>query len=133
MSAVFPVGNLELYLLGAAAVAPSEMPVALVLVATVGQIAGRRRSTLPPAAPCGAAACLRGALDGMQATLRDRRGWGTPWCSAGAAAGCRRSSSLPRWRGRRGWALPGFILFGSLGRLVRCRQVALPHLAKDLL
>ncbi|HYR06263.1 MAG TPA: hypothetical protein VEQ60_00750, partial [Longimicrobium sp.] len=40
-SAVIPVINIELYLLGAAALAPAAMAVPLVLAATIGQMAGK--------------------------------------------------------------------------------------------
>ena len=40
-SAVIPVINIEIYLLGAAALAPASMAVPLVLAATIGQMAGK--------------------------------------------------------------------------------------------
>lgn len=135
VSAIFPIVNVELYLLGAAAVAPAGMAVPLVLAATVGQMVGKVAVYF---AATGAVrlpgARLRAALRGMNTALRDRPRMANALVFASAAAALPPFFVVSVAAGAARMALPRFIVFGALGRLVRFSViVALPHLAKDLL
>lgn len=134
-SAVVPVLNIELYLLGAAALAPAEMAVPLVLAATIGQMVGK---VVMYFAATGAVKLpgkrLQRALEGMNATLRDRPRSGGALVFASAAAGVPPFFIVTVAAGAARMNLPAFVVFGCLGRVVRFSViVALPHVAKDLL
>lgn len=135
VSAVIPVLNIELYLLGAAALAPAAMAVPLVLAATIGQMVGK---VVMYFAGTGALKLpgkrLRAALEGMHATLRNRPRSGGALVFASAAAGVPPFFIVTVAAGAARMNLAAFVVLGFLGRLVRFSViVALPHLAKDLL
>lgn len=134
-SAVIPVINIEIYLLGAAALAPASMAVPLVLAASIGQMVGK---VVVYFAATGVLRLpgrrLRAALEGMNTTLRDRPRMGNALVFASASAGLPPFFVVSVAAGAARMSLPGFIVFGFLGRLVRFGViVALPHLARDLL
>jgi membrane protein YqaA with SNARE-associated domain len=134
-SAVIPVINIELYLLGAAALAPAAMAVPLVLAATIGQMVGK---VVMYFAGTGALKLpgkrMRAALEGMNATLRHRPRSGGALVFASAAAGVPPFFMVTVAAGAARMNLAAFVVLGFLGRLVRFAViVALPHLARDLL
>lgn len=134
-SAIIPVINIELYLIGAAALAPRQMAVPLVLAATAGQMAGK---VVMYFAATGAVKLpgkrLQSALAGMNTALRNRPRTGGALIFASAAAGVPPFFVMAVAAGAARMNLLSFIVFGTLGRLVRFSVcVALPHLAKDLL
>jgi membrane protein YqaA with SNARE-associated domain len=134
-SAVIPVITIELYLLGAAALAPASMAVPLVLAASIGQLIGK---VCVYFAATGALKLpgkrLRGALEGMNTTLRDRPRMGNALVFASAAVGLPPFFVVTVAAGAARMSLPAFVVFGFLGRVVRFAAiVALPHLARDLL
>ena len=102
-SALIPVINIELYLMGAAALAPRQMAVPLVLAATVGQMVGK---VVMYFAATGAVKLpgnrLRAALEGMNTTLRNRPRSGGALVFASAAAGLPPFFSSPWPRAPRG-------------------------------
>jgi membrane protein YqaA with SNARE-associated domain len=134
-SALIPVINIELYLLGAAALAPAAMAVPLVLAATIGQMVGK---VVMYFAATGAVKLpgkrLQAALEGMNATLRNRPRSGGALVFASAAAGFPPFFMVTVAAGAARMNLAMFVILGFLGRLIRFAViVALPHLAKDLL
>lgn len=134
-SALIPVINIELYLIGAAALAPRAMVVPLVLAATIGQMIGK---VVMYYAATGAVKLpgkrLQGALEKMNTTLRDRPRSGGALVFASAAAGFPPFFVVTVAAGAARMNLAVFVVLGFLGRLIRFAVcVALPHLAKDLL
>lgn len=134
-SAIIPVINIELYLIGAAALAPKGMAVPLVLAATVGQMVGK---VVMYFAATGAVKLpgkrLQVALEGMNTALRNRPRSSGALIFASAAAGVPPFFVMAVAAGAARMNLVSFVVFGTLGRLVRFSVcVALPHLAKDLL
>src|SRR5688500_6529618 len=134
-SAVIAVINIERYLRGAAALAPAAVAVPLVLAATIGQMVGK---VVMYFAATGAVKLpgerLQKALDGMNATLRDRPRSGGALVFASAAAGVPPFFIVTVAAGAARMNLAAFVVLGFLGRLIRFAViVALPHLAKDLL
>jgi membrane protein YqaA with SNARE-associated domain len=134
-SALIPVINIEIYLLGVAAVAPASMAVPLVLAATTGQMIGK---TVMYFAGTGAVRLpgkrLQTALQGMHTTLRDRPRMGSALIFASASAGIPPFFIVSVAAGAARMSLPSFVVFGFLGRVVRFSViVALPQLARDLL
>lgn len=134
-SAIIPVINIELYLLGAAALAPPSMAVPLVLAATIGQMAGK---VVMYFAGTGAVKLpgkrIQAALEGMNTTLRDRPRSGGALVFASAAAGFPPFFIVTVAAGAARMNLVSFVILGFLGRLIRFAViVALPQLAKDLL
>jgi membrane protein YqaA with SNARE-associated domain len=134
-SALIPIINIELYLIGAAALAPKGMAVPLVVAATIGQMAGK---VVMYFAGTGAVRLpgkrLRAALEGMNTTLRNRPRSGGALVFASAAVGVPPFFVVAVAAGAARMNLLSFIVFGTLGRLVRFSVcVALPHLVKDLL
>lgn len=133
-SALIPVINIELYLLGAAALAPAAMAVPLVLAATIGQMIGK---VVMYFAATGAVKLpgkrLQAALEGMNATLRNRPRSGGALVFASAASGFPPFFMVTVAAGAARMNLAAFVILGFLGRLVRFAViVALPHLAKEL-
>lgn len=133
-SAVIPVINIEIYLLGAAALAPPAMAVPLVLAATIGQMIGK---VVMYFAGTGAVKLpgkrLQAALERMNATLRDRPRSGGALVFASAASGFPPFFMVTVAAGAARMNLAAFIVLGFLGRLIRFAViVALPHLAKEL-
>jgi membrane protein YqaA with SNARE-associated domain len=134
-SAVIPVINIELYLIGAAALAPPAMAVPLVLAATIGQMAGK---VVMYFAGTGAVKLpgkrLQTALEGMNNTLRNRPRSGGALVFASAASGFPPFFIVTVAAGAARMNLAVFVVLGFLGRLIRFAAcVALPHLVKDLL
>ncbi|HEV3050942.1 MAG TPA: hypothetical protein VGX50_11555 [Longimicrobium sp.] len=134
-SAIIPVINIELYLIGAAALAPKGMAVPLVVAATIGQMAGK---VVMYYAGTGTVKLrgkrIRAALDGMNTVLSNRPRSGGALVFTSAAAGVPPFFVLAVAAGAARMNLASFIIFGTLGRLVRFAVcVALPHLVKDLL
>ena len=135
VSAVIPVINIELYLLGAAALAPASMAVPLVLAASIGQLIGKVAVYF---AAAGALRLpgkrLRGALEGINTTLRERPRMANALVFASAATALPPFFVVTVAAGAARMNLPAFVVFGFLGRVIRFTViVALPHLAKDLL
>jgi membrane protein YqaA with SNARE-associated domain len=135
VSAILPLINIELYLIGAAALAPKAMAVPLVLAASVGQMAGK---VVMYFAGTGAVKLrgkrIRAALDGMNAVLRNRPRSGAALVFVSAAASVPPFFVIAVAAGVARMNLVSFVVFGTLGRLVRFSVcVALPHLVKDLL
>lgn len=135
VSAVLPVINIELYLLAAASLAPPAMAVPLVLAATIGQMVGK---VVMYFAATGAVKLpgkrIQAALEGMNTALRDRPRSGGALVFASAAAGLPPFFVVTVAAGAARMNLVSFVVFGSLGRLVRFAViVALPHVVKDLL
>lgn len=135
VSAIIPVLNIELYLIGAAALAPRQMAVPLVLAATAGQMAGK---VVMYFAATGAVKLpgkrLQAALEGMNTALRNHPRSGGALVFASAAASVPPFFVMAVAAGAARMNLVSFVVFGTLGRLVRFSFcVALPHLAKDLL
>ncbi|HEY0017200.1 MAG TPA: hypothetical protein VGC13_12900 [Longimicrobium sp.] len=133
-SAIIPVINIEIYLLGAAALAPQAMAVPLVLAATIGQMIGK---VVMYFAGTGAVKLpgkrLQAALDGMHVTLRDRPRSGGALVFASAASGFPPFFIVTVAAGAARMNLAAFVVLGFLGRLVRFAViVAVPHLARDL-
>ena len=134
-SAVVPVLNIELYLIGAAALAPRGMAVPLVLAATIGQMIGK---VVVYFAATGTVKLpgkrLRRALEGMNTHLRNRPRSGGALVFASAASGFPPFFIVTVAAGAARMNLAAFVVLGFLGRLVRFSVcVALPHLVKDLL
>lgn len=134
-SAMIPVINIEIYLLGVAALAPSAMAVPLVLAASAGQLIGK---VVVYFAATGAVKLpgkrLRTALEAMHTTLRDRPRMGSALVFASAAASVPPFFVVTVAAGAARMTLPAFVVFGLLGRVVRVGViVALPHLVEDLL
>ena len=133
-SAIIPVINIELYLIGAAALAPKGMVVPLVVAATIGQMAGK---VVMYFAATGAVKLpgkrLQAALEGMNRTLSNRPRSGGALVFASAAAGFPPFFMVTVAAGAARMNLAAFVILGFLGRLIRFAViVALPHLAKDL-
>lgn len=133
-SAVIPVINIEIYLLGAAALAPPAMAVPLVLAATIGQMAGK---VVMYFAAMGAVKLpgkrLQAALEGMNATLRNRPRSGGALVFASAASGFPPFFMVTVAAGAARMNLAAFVVLGFLGRFIRFAViVALPHLVRDL-
>jgi membrane protein YqaA with SNARE-associated domain len=134
-SAVIPVINIEIYLLGAAALAPAAMAVPLVLAATIGQMMGK---VVMYFAGTGAVKLpgkrLQSALEGMNNTLRNRPRSGGALVFASAASGFPPFFIVTVAAGAARMNLALFVVLGFLGRLVRFAViVALPHLVKGAL
>ncbi len=134
-SAVIPVINIEIYLLGAAALAPAAMAVPLVLAATIGQMVGK---VVMYFAGTGAVKLpgkrLQATLEGMNNTLRNRPRSGGALVFASAASGFPPFFIVTVAAGAARMNLPLFVVLGFLGRLIRFAViVALPHLVRGAL
>ena len=129
-SAIVPFVNAELYLLGVSALAPQGALPAVVLAATVGQMAGksvlycagRGASFLP--------ARWRQLPPGVQERLAASRLGASGLVLTSACLGLPPFFAVTLLAGTLGWSFPRFLAAGTLGRTVRfAAVVALPRCA----
>jgi membrane protein YqaA with SNARE-associated domain len=132
VSALIPVVNIEIYLLGAAALAPRAMAVPLALSATVGAMIGKvvlyytaRGAVRLPGER------LRRGLAAAQAQLEARPRMGKLVYFASATVGLPPYYVMSLAAGACGMNLPFFLVAGFIGRLVRFTAIVLlPQVAE---
>src|SRR5215207_2745429 len=134
VSALVPFINIEIYLLGAAALAPRAMAVPLAISATVGAMVGK---VVLYHAARGAVRLPGGrvqrGLAAAQAQLEARPRMGKLVYFASATTGLPPYYVMTLAAGACGMNLPFFVAAGFLGRLVRFLAIVLlPQLAERL-
>lgn len=134
-SAVIPVINIEIYLLGAAALAPGAMAIPLVLAATAGQMMGK---VVVYFACTGAIKLpgrwLQARLDTMNARIQEKPHLGNALVFVSASVGLPPFFVVTMAAGAARMNLLSFVLVGFVGRLIRFAViVAVPQLAREAL
>lgn len=133
-SALVPVINIEIYLLGASALAPPAMVVPLIVAGTLGQVigkiglfyAGTGALKLPGKR-------LRAALEKMNAQMQERPHVGNVLVFVSATAGLPPYYLVTLAAGAARMNLPMFLLVSLVGRLIRFTVVVMvPQLAREV-
>lgn len=134
LSALIPVINIELYLLGASALAPREMVIPLIVAGTLGQVIGKIALYY---AGTGALKIpgkrLQGALQKMNTQMQERPHMGNALVFVSATAGLPPYYLVTLAAGAAKMNLPMFLVVSLVGRLIRFTiVVAVPQLAREV-
>lgn len=134
LSAVIPVINIEIYLLGASALAPREMVIPLVIAGTLGQVIGKIALYY---AGTGALKIpgkrLQAALQRMNTQMQERPRMGGALVFASATLGLPPYYLVTLAAGAAKMNLPMFLAVSLVGRLIRFAiVVAVPQLAREV-
>lgn len=133
LSAVIPVVNIEIYLLGASALAPREMVIPLIVAGTLGQVigkialyyAGNGALKMPGKR-------LQAALQKMNTQMQERPHMGSALVFASATLGLPPYYLVTLAAGAARMNLPMFLVVSFIGRLIRFTiVVAVPQLARE--
>jgi membrane protein YqaA with SNARE-associated domain len=132
-SAVIPVVNIEIYLLGASALAPRAMVIPLIVAGTLGQVVGKIALYY---AGTGALKLpgkrLQAALQKMNTQIQERPNTGSALVFASATLGLPPYYLVTLAAGAAKMNLPMFLLVSLVGRFIRFAiVVAIPQLARD--
>jgi membrane protein YqaA with SNARE-associated domain len=132
-SAMIPVINIEIYLLGASALAPREMVIPLIVAGTLGQVIGKIALYY---AGSGAVKLpgkrLQAALQRMNTQMQERPHMGSALVFVSATAGLPPYYLVTLAAGAAKMNLPMFLLVSLVGRLIRFSiVVAVPQLARE--
>jgi membrane protein YqaA with SNARE-associated domain len=132
-SAVIPVINIEIYLLGASALVPRAMVIPLIVAATLGQVIGKIALYY-----AGAGALklpgkrLQAAMEKMNTQLQERPRLGGSLVFVSATLGLPPYYLVTLAAGAARMNLTMFLLVSLVGRLIRFTiVVAVPQLARD--
>jgi membrane protein YqaA with SNARE-associated domain len=132
-SAVIPVINIEIYLLGASALAPRAMVIPLIVAGTLGQVIGKIALYY-----AGAGALklpgkrLQAALQKMNTQIQERPNTGGALVFVSALVGLPPYYLVTLAAGAAKMNLPMFLLISLIGRFIRFAiVVAIPQLARD--
>lgn len=133
LSAVIPVVNIEIYLLGASALAPREMVIPLIVAGTLGQVIGKIALYY---AGTGALKMpgkrLQEALQKMNTQMQARPNMGHALVFASATLGLPPYYLVTLAAGAARMNLPMFLVVSFIGRLIRFTiVVAVPQLARE--
>ncbi len=133
-SAVIPVINIEIYLLGASALAPREMVIPLVVAGTLGQVIGKIALYY---AGSGALKLpgkrLQAALTRMHTQMQERPNMGNALVFVSATAGLPPYYLVTLAAGAAKMNLPMFLAVSLVGRLILIAiVVAVPQLAREV-
>lgn len=133
-SAVIPVINIEIYLLGASALAPREMVIPLVVAGTLGQVIGKIALYY---AGTGALRLpgkrLQAALTRMNTQMQERPRTGGALVFVSATLGLPPYYVVTLAAGAAKMNLPMFLGVSLVGRLIRFAiVVAVPQLAREV-
>jgi membrane protein YqaA with SNARE-associated domain len=134
LSAVIPLINIEIYLLGASALAPRAMVIPLIVAGTLGQVIGKIALYY---AGTGALKLpgkrLQAALQRMNTQMQERPNMGGALVFASATLGLPPYYLVTLAAGAAKMNLPMFLLVSLVGRLIRFTiVVAVPQLARDV-
>ena len=134
LSAMVPVVNIEIYLLGASALAPRQMVIPLVVAATLGQVIGKIGLYY---AGTGALKVrgkrLQEALMKMNTQMQARPRMGGALVFVSATAGVPPYYLVTLAAGAARMNLPMFLVLSLIGRLIRFAVVvAVPQLAREV-
>lgn len=134
LSAVIPVINIEIYLLGASALAPREMVIPLIVAGTLGQVVGKIALYY---AGTGALKLpgkrLKAALQKMNTQMQERPNMGGALVFVSATAGLPPYYLVTLAAGAARMNLAMFLIVSFVGRLIRFAiVVAIPQLARDV-
>ncbi|HVH12519.1 MAG TPA: VTT domain-containing protein [Longimicrobium sp.] len=134
LSAVIPVINIEIYLLGASALAPREMVIPLIVAGTLGQVVGKIALYY---AGTGALKLpgkrLKAALQKMNTQMQERPNMGGALVFVSATAGLPPYYLVTLAAGAARMNLAMFLVVSFVGRLIRFAiVVAIPQLARDV-
>jgi len=133
LSAVIPVVNIEIYLLGASALAPRHMVIPLIVAGTLGQVIGKIALYY---AGSGALKIpgkrLQGALQRMNTQMQERPRMGSALVFVSATLGLPPYYVVTLAAGAARMNLPVFLAVSLVGRLIRFTiVVAVPQLALE--
>lgn len=133
-SAVIPVINIEIYLLGASALAPREMVIPLIVAGTLGQVIGKIALYY---AGTGALKIpgkrLQAALQKMNTQMQERPRMGNALVFVSATAGLPPYYLVTLAAGAAKMNLPMFLAVSLVGRLIRFAiVVAVPQMAREV-
>ena len=133
-SAVIPVINIEIYLLGASALAPREMVIPLIVAGTLGQVIGKIALYY---AGTGALKLpgkrLQAALQKMNTQMQERPHMGSALVFVSATAGLPPYYLVTLAAGAAKMNLPMFLGVSLVGRLIRFAiVVAVPQMAREV-
>lgn len=132
LSAVIPIINIEIYLLGASALAPREFALPLVLAGTIGQVLGKialyyvgtGALKLPGKR-------LKTALERAQERVKQNPRLGGALLFASASVGLPPFYLMTIVAGAARMNLLAFIVLGFLGRMIRFGVIVMaPHVVK---
>ena len=134
LSAVIPVINIEIYLLGASALAPREMVIPLIVAGTLGQVVGKIALYY---AGTGALKLpgkrLKAALQKMNTQMQERPNMGSALVFVSATVGLPPYYLVTLAAGAARMNLAMFLVVSFVGRLIRFAiVVAIPQLARDV-
>lgn len=134
LSAVIPVINIEIYLLGASALAPPQMVIPLIVAGTLGQVIGKIALYY---AGTGALKLpgkrLQAALQRMNTQMQERPNMGNALVFVSATAGLPPYYLVTLAAGAARMNLPMFLAVSLVGRLIRFTIVVLvPQLAREV-
>ncbi|HEX6041391.1 YqaA family protein [Longimicrobium sp.] len=134
LSAVIPLINIEIYLLGASALAPREMVIPLVIAGTLGQVIGKIALYY---AGSGALKIpgkrLQAALQKMNTQMQERPRMGGALVFVSATLGLPPYYVVTLAAGAAKMNLPMFLGVSLIGRLIRFAiVVAVPQLAREV-
>lgn len=134
LSAVIPVVNIEIYLLGASALAGREMVIPLIVAGTLGQVIGKIALYY---AGTGALKIpgkrLQAALQKMNTQMQERPRMGGALVFASATLGLPPYYLVTLAAGAAKMNLPMFLAVSLVGRLIRFAiVVAVPQLAREV-
>lgn len=134
LSAVIPVVNIEIYLLGASALAGREMVIPLIVAGTLGQVIGKIALYY---AGTGALKIpgkrLQAALQKMNTQMQERPRMGGALVFASATLGLPPYYLVTLAAGAAKMNLPMFLGVSLVGRLIRFAiVVAVPQLAREV-
>lgn len=134
LSAVIPVVNIEIYLLGASALAGREMVIPLIVAGTLGQVIGKIALYY---AGTGALKLpgkrLQAALQKMNTQMQERPRTGGALVFASATLGLPPYYLVTLAAGAAKMNLPTFLAVSLVGRLIRFTVVvAVPQLAREV-
>ena len=134
LSAVIPVINIEIYLLGASALAPRAMVIPLIVAGTLGQVLGKIALYY---AGTGALKLpgkrLQAAMQKMNTQMQERPHMGGALVFVSATSGLPPYYLVTLAAGAAKMNLPMFLLISLVGRLIRFTVVvAIPQLARDV-
>lgn len=133
-SAMIPVINIEIYLLGASALAPPAMVIPLIVAASLGQVigkiglfyAGTGALKLPGKR-------LKAALEKMNTQIQERPNMGNALVFVSATAGLPPFYLVTLAAGAARMNLPMFLAVSLVGRLIRFTVVVMvPQLAREV-